>query len=534
MALASTAKAEQQPPPAGGKEAVWPYAIELGPAGGKDKGPPMARLWLPPGVKVVRGLFYPGGIVIGGALSHDQVVRATLAELNMGVVTCGVGLGFVKGGGEKLEHALAELAQKSGHPEVEFAPLLTCGHSTDGIFCRNVAYWKPDRVIGVLMLKSGNFHHNIEDMSRTLAGVPLILISGEFEEYGPEGGDLGVGLRSEYSSFPTDKTKRNQTQWVMARMQMIERRRKNPENLWALVVHRGRGHCGWDDEMRDMTCKIIRSFAAARIPKGEPDGKTEVHCTPLTVKDGWLFDADIKNPKHQAAPYAQYDGDKILAYWVPDKTLAEAICEYHNRGWDTPDPTASDPPEKRFCPPAMLRDLVDAPPPRPLDWKGGDGAWNAEDANWVDAGKDVPWDEGRMAVFKGKVGTVTLAGKLVCHGLQLGKGYTLDVGEQSLRARWHVVLDDESAIRLRVVGDPTAKSRAGRLTFDGNTKFGGTLTIEAAGEFPKGGTVSVMSCGGLVQGEFKQVVLPEGWEMKRDRRGWAVVIPKPAPPAKKK
>jgi hypothetical protein len=445
----------------------------------------------------------------------------------------GLGLNFIQGGGERLEKALAELAKVSGHPEVEFAPLLTAGHSTDGIFCRNVAYWKPHRAIGVLMLKSGNFHHNIEDMSRSLAGVPLIMISGEFEEYGPEGGDLGVGLRSEYSAHPTDKKKLNQTQWVMARMQMLGRRQKNHDNLWALVVHRGGGHTAWNGEMTEMTCRIIRSFADARIPKADPDGKTEVHCNRITAKDGWLFDADIKNPKHKAAPYDQYDGNRDYAFWAPDKALAEAICKYHNQGWQHPDPTASDPPEKRFSPPPLLRDLVDAPPPQPLEWKGGDGTWKADEAGWLDAGKAAAWDQSRQAVFKGKPGVVSLPASLACQGLQLGQGYTLDLGDQTLRVRWHAALDDDCTVRLRVVGDPTARPRAGKLTFEGNLRLGGTLMVESAGAFPKGGNITIMSCGGMVQGEFKKVVLPEGWQMKPDRRGWAVVVPKPAPPAKR-
>ena len=72
------------------------------------------------------------------------------------------------------------------------------GHSTAGIFCRNVAYWKPARVAGVLHIKSGNFQQQ-EHLPPTgsLAGIPLLAFNGQFETFGPEG-----GLRAEYGPNP--------------------------------------------------------------------------------------------------------------------------------------------------------------------------------------------------------------------------------------------------------------------------------------------------------------------------------------------
>jgi len=505
-------------------------AFPVAPKGDKPQPPGTAYLWIPEGVGKIRGLLFPGTIIIGAKLARDPLVRAALAEQRMGGLYLDPGLGsnLIRGGGEKLEGLLRELAAKSGHPEIAFAPLLPAGHSTDGLFCRNVAYWKPDRVIGVLMLKSGNFPHAIEDLTRSLAGVPLIMISGEFEEYGPEGGDLGVGLRSQYSDHPTDKKKQNQTQWVMARMQMLGRRQKNADNLWALVVHRGKGHTSWDDEMRDLTCKIIRSFAEARIPAGDPDSLAEVRCVPLTAKEGWLYDADIKAPAHATAPFANYAGNKVHAFWVPDKALAEAITTYHARGWTVADPTASDPPETRFAPPPELADLIDAPPPVPLEWGGGDGAWSTETASWRDQARPVAWDASRMAVFAARGGTVTLPANVTSLGLQVGPGYTLDLGTSTLRCKWHADLARGSTLLIRISTDPTTgKTRAGKIQIDGNAKLAGSLRVETDATNLKGGRFTILSMGGLQQGDFGEVRLPEGWTMEKDRRGWNVIPPKP-------
>ena len=326
------------------QDALWSHKLEIPrpDKGGKPQPPMVAHLWLPPDVQTIRGLLYPGTVVIDHKLAKDPAIRAALAEKQMGIIYFNPGLGsnYIRGEGEKVEVALAE---------VQFVPWLTTGHSAAGISCRNVAYWKPHRVMGVLMLKSGNFHHGIEDMSRSIAGVPLMMISGEFEEYGPEGGDLGVGLRSEYSSHPTDKKKLNQTQWVMARMQMLGRRQKNPDNLWSLVVHRGKGHTSWDDQVEAIAIQFIKSCADTRIPKGVDPTKGEVKCVPMTAKDGWLYDADIKAPQHKPAPFEKYTGEKAHAFWVPDEALAKAIWEYHNSGkWEHADPTAGLSGEKRW------------------------------------------------------------------------------------------------------------------------------------------------------------------------------------------
>jgi len=353
----------------------WQFTVEAPRPPRIDKGvskpqpPAISYLWLPENLKSVRGLLVGGRTLLEKRICQDPQIRSALSEAGMGAVYFDPALDSLfdyanRGSGAAMEKALADLAARSGHPELQFAPMLTVGHSTGGIFCRNVAYWKPERVIGVLHVMSGNLQDHIPDKSRTLAGVPFLAINGEFEEYGPAGGDLKRGLRSEYSLDATDKTKQNQTQWLIVRQQILDRRRKNPDNLMALIVHRGKGHTDWDDQMSALAARFVRSAAAARIPKGEPDGKAVVQCRPLKAQDGWLADADIKDPKFPPAAYQQYRGERPLAFWFPDEAMARAVSEYHGAKWDVPDPTASQPPEKRYAPPPMLKDEVDARSPQ--------------------------------------------------------------------------------------------------------------------------------------------------------------------------
>ncbi|MEI7834588.1 MAG: hypothetical protein WCJ56_15490, partial [bacterium] len=277
------------------------------PTVGKDGKPKIytPELLLPAGVTTIRGL------LIGGSnWTANEPVRKALAEEHMGLLLYGTpdGLFYYKTheSGQRLERDLKTLAEKSGHPEVEFAPFMTVGYSTSGITCRNIAYWNPGRTIGVMHMMSGNFQQHIQDTTASLAGVPMLITNGECEQYGPDGGDLAAGHRALYSLETTDKKKNNQTQWVMTRMQLLERRRRNENNLMGFVVQHTMGnskdHTEHSPAIYPLLAQFIHSACAARIPKGEPDGKAPVKCLPMTAKDGWLADADIKAPKFATAP----------------------------------------------------------------------------------------------------------------------------------------------------------------------------------------------------------------------------------------
>jgi len=527
VAVLATSDAMAAPRQAIG-ERDWTHVVEMPvpPRRGQPQPPRPACLWLPEGVEKVRGLFYPGGVMIDKRLGTDRTVRAALAREKMGVLFFHLGSKFIQGGGEYLENALAELAKVSGHPEVEFAPLLTAGHSAAGLFCRNVAYWKPHRVIAVVMIKSGNFHHAIEDPSRSLRGVPLAHFSGEFEKYGPEGGDLGAGLRSRYATTGPDGQTKNQTQWVMTRMQMLDRRRKHEDNIWTLVVDRGGGHTSWSNDMTGLLVRYIHSVAAARIPEEDPSGTREVHCLPLTAKDGYLYDADIKTPKHKPAQYDEYTGDKQLAFWAPDATMAKAIWEYHNQGpWEHPDPTAGEPTERRLYPPPLLRDLVDAPPPEVLKWKGGDGTWDAKSRSWLDDGQTALWNEERHAVLDGNRAHVSLAADQTCLGLTVGPGCTLNLGGHGLRVRWHARLHDRARVRVSLDANSRRTDRSGVLNIEGNAVLGGTLDIEVRDAL-KPGHYGILSIQGVRKGDFGKVVAPDGYTMAWHGPVLCLTVPK--------
>ena len=88
---------------------------------------------------------------------------------------------------EKLQTALKDLAGLSGKPEIEHAPWLVFGHSTAGAFVRNIAWWKPGRVFGVIFYKTGGYNPPdwvVHPDTATFANIPWLSVAARNDKYG--------------------------------------------------------------------------------------------------------------------------------------------------------------------------------------------------------------------------------------------------------------------------------------------------------------------------------------------------------------
>ncbi len=305
----------------------WHYEapIEAPPRRGEERPPGNANLWVPPETEVLRGLIVAHRVRLEQRLTRSATIRRAAAEKGLGIIYFDPGWDVMfeyveRDAGDKFERCLEELAEVADRPELPHLPLLTMGHSVGGIFARNIAYWAPDRVIGVIHIKSGNMHHHIPDEDASLAGVPFLAINGELEEVGPEG-----GLREEYG---------RETQWIMMRKQMLERREKDRDHLMSMIVHPGGDHTNWSEQLTELCALFIRRAAAHRLP--ELDGRPEqtVQCRDLDREAGWLSDSRIKSPGHAPAAYADYAGGRAEAFWHLDEQMARAIEQYHAKGFE--------------------------------------------------------------------------------------------------------------------------------------------------------------------------------------------------------
>jgi HEAT repeat protein len=295
-------------------------------------------IWLPPDVPKICGVF----ISLWGAIVHDPFLRAGAKEGGL-AIACFKAFNdrkgfdgmfnYTTGAPAALEGAMAKAAEITGHPELKDAPFLTAGMSATVIGARNMAYWRPDRTLGVIHASGGNMHHCRYDPNLTLAGVPFLAVNGEMESCGPEGGGHmsgAAGIRPEYGF---------QTQWVMMRESMIERQVNDPTHLMNLLVMPNAGHGGWSDDTAYVCGLFMAKAARYRLPGGYPDAKaTAGGCVRIAPRSGWLTDANLKAPQFKPAPYDKYEGDPGRAFWHFDEEMALATTDYHANVFQRPDP----------------------------------------------------------------------------------------------------------------------------------------------------------------------------------------------------
>ncbi|MFN4227922.1 MAG: hypothetical protein ACK4F0_07290 [Candidatus Ratteibacteria bacterium] len=286
--------------------------------------PPIIKfyLWYPENIKIIKGLIITGGIVIEGDLSRDEKLRTFLIDSGFGILKIKpMFLLKSKQEKEKFEEILKKAGEISSHPEIVNLPFLTIGHSTGGIYARNIGYFYPERTLGIVHIKSGNLQDLIPDPSFSLKGIPFVAINGEFEEFGPLGGGKG-GIREKYGK---------QTQWIMIRKQLLFLRNKDENHLFSLLVDPGGSHTSWNDLMKDYVIKFISKCIEYRYPENFEPLKGSPKCKKIDFKKGYLTDANIKSPEFLPAPYSEYKGDKNKTFWHFDKEIAELTYEIHKK-----------------------------------------------------------------------------------------------------------------------------------------------------------------------------------------------------------
>lgn len=289
---------------------------------------PQSVISLPPGHKRIRALMF--GFM--NAAIHDPYVRGVCAREGVAIVEIkdrrlGI-FDYTKGAEEVLLAHIDALAAASNHPEVRTVPWITAGCSASTLTARNIAYWQPDRVICVISFSGGNLQETL-DRSRSLKGVPILFINGEWEWCGPVG-----GIRPEYG---------RQTQWVMIRRQLLDWRARDPNYLVNLLVIAGADHAEWSNRVSRYTGLFIQRAIQARLSSTVSNPETPVRCLPVRPESGWLTDQDLSAPRHPAAPYASYGGAPQDAFWHFDRELAIESEAVHRGVLWLPDPTREHP-----------------------------------------------------------------------------------------------------------------------------------------------------------------------------------------------
>jgi len=233
-----------------------------------------------------------------GVLEHSAFRRA-LADLDFAEVwvtpLMGGQMKMDAEDGAHFENMLRALAAESGYSEIAQAPIVPIGHSAMAEFPYLFAAWKPGRTLAAISLK-GSWPDAKKVpptpwSGREVAGVPLLLVSGEYE-WAEEREAKAMPFRREFPAVP-----------------------------FSMLADAGGGHFDSHDSLAVFLGNYLRSVARARLPSGAGPLR-DIDAT----REGWLIDRWRMNqpPRAPAAPVGEYTGNVQDSYWCIDEEQARA------------------------------------------------------------------------------------------------------------------------------------------------------------------------------------------------------------------
>lgn len=296
---------------------VYQYAVPAQDVAGKEI---TAYLWVPPEADRVRGVLVGGQTLMEPAFAGDPAIRQACVAEKLAIVYFSPALDAqfeykTKDSPARLQKALDDLAEASGYREIAVAPLFPFGHSVSSIFASHVVCWNPGRCFGALPFKGG-LSLPPDDPQATVAGVPLLVIKGQFEEFGP-------GPSGALRDFED-----RETAWKGMREILLGLRAKDDRNLIAYLVEPGASHFAWSGRLAPHVAAFIREAARQRIPDWPMDAKEPVTCREVEPATGALTSGDI-GKETLAARYGEFKGDKARGFWHLNMELAKMADALH-------------------------------------------------------------------------------------------------------------------------------------------------------------------------------------------------------------
>lgn len=264
----------------------------------ENKAPPRAFLWIPPTCERVRAVIVGQHNMLEEPLFESPIFRAALSELGIAEVWITPILGgqaqFGVSEKDNFEKMLRLLAEASGYAELAQAPIVPIGHSAMADFPYLFASQWPERTLAAISLKG-----SWPDMKRSplcgagekLAGVPVLLVSGEYE-WADERAGKSLAFRRAYPNVP-----------------------------FSMLADAGAGHFDTHEKLAAFLGVYLRSAAQARLS----DSASLLKPVDPT-RQGWLMDRWRmgKAPLAAAAPVGHYTGKTDDAVWCFDEAQVRA------------------------------------------------------------------------------------------------------------------------------------------------------------------------------------------------------------------
>ena len=307
-------------------------------------------VWIPPGVKTVRGVVvHQHGCGEGSCSSglsgaydlhwqalarkHDCALLAPSYEQPQ-KVDCQLWCDPRNGSDQAFQKGLVDLGKKSGHPELATVPWALWGHSGGGHWAGGMVLLHPQRVVaawlrsGVPLLEANPDRPSIKPHTIPTAAlrVPVMCNPGTKE---------GV----------TVKDGRFALVWPANELFFYGMRSR--EALIGVSVDPLTAHeCG---NQRYFAIPWLNACLQLRLPKesGQP-------LRPMPTDQAWL----AKPTGFKAVPAAQHEGDPLKAAWFPNASVA--------RGW------------MQYVKDTAVADTTPPPAPTNLKIKGDQLSWQVE------------------------------------------------------------------------------------------------------------------------------------------------------------
>jgi len=281
-------------------------------------------VWIPPGVKTLRGVIVhqhgcgEGACKAGQTAAFDLHWQALAQKHGCALLgpsyeqpekeNCGLWCDPRNGSEKKYLQALGELAAQSGHPELATVPWALWGHSGGAAWAGTMWPLHAERIAAV-WLRSGTPRL----VSKENPALPKLEISGAALAV-PAMCNLGT------KEGVTEMTGRFAKVWENVQPFFADVRSRG--GLIGVAIDPNSSHdCG---NQRYLAIPWFDAILAARLPEKAGDPKLK----PMPTTGAWLAPVTGESPQ----PAAKFSGDAKSAVWLSDERIAKAWAEYVKDG----------------------------------------------------------------------------------------------------------------------------------------------------------------------------------------------------------
>ncbi len=268
----------------------------------------MVKMWVPPEVSPVRGMFIIGhGGGNGDSRNFPRDVNFRAYAVRHGFAVVGLhwfpGREVYEDGAKVFFHALDEFAKLGSHPEIAHLPFVIFGGSNGGATSYALACAAPERAICFTPNAAGWW--NPKDPPDAAIKVPGLFLVGLFDPF-----MRGTGI---------DDT----------RKLVYNARARGARWCW---IAEEKGH--EEGACYAICTKYWDRCIELRLPPDADPAQGPVKLNDLPEESGWLADQESWDSGLTViAPYDAYEGDKSIAGWLPDRDTAflyRAVATYDN------------------------------------------------------------------------------------------------------------------------------------------------------------------------------------------------------------